>query len=71
LSAILIIYNYLKDIGGVKNLSWYNEIVPAPFLGILILMLLSVPWFIKYLNNKRYKKLFSDIMDSVHHLNDQ
>jgi len=71
LSAILIIYNYLTDIGGVKNLSWYNEIVPVPLLGILILMLLSVPWFIKYLNNLRYKKLFSDLMDSVHQLNDQ
>jgi hypothetical protein len=71
LSTIVIIYNYLTDIGGVKNLSWGNEIVPAPLLGILILMLLSVPWFIKYLNNQRYKKLFSNLMDSVHQLNDQ
>jgi Flp pilus assembly protein TadB len=71
LSAILIIYNYLTDIGGVKNLSWYNEIVPVPLLAILILMLLSVPWFIKYLNNRRYKKLFSDLNESVHQLSDQ
>jgi hypothetical protein len=71
LSAILIIYNYLTDIGGVKNLSLGNEIVAVPLLGILILMLLSVPWFIKYLNNQRYKKLFSNLMDSVHQLNDQ
>jgi Flp pilus assembly protein TadB len=67
----LIIFNYLADIGGVKNLSWYNEIVPVPLLGILILMLLSVPWFIKYLNNRRYKKLFSDLNESVHQLSDQ
>jgi hypothetical protein len=71
LSAILIIYNYLTDIGGVKNFSLNNEIVPVPLSGILILMLLSVPWFIKYQNNRRYKKLFSDLMDSVHQLNDQ
>jgi Flp pilus assembly protein TadB len=71
LSAILVIINYLKDIGGVKNLSWGNEIVPIPLLGILILMLLSVPWFIKYQNNRRYKKLFSNLKESVHQLNDQ
>jgi hypothetical protein len=70
LSAILIIYNYLTDIGGVKNLSWSNNIVPAPLLGILILMLLSIPWFIKYLNNLRYKKLFSNLRESAHQLND-
>lgn len=71
LSAILIIFNYLTDIGGVKNLSWGNNIIPAPLLGILILMLLSVPWFIKYLNNHRYKKLFSNLLESVRQLNDQ
>ena len=70
LSAALIIYNYLTDIGGFKNFSLSNEMVPVPLLGILILMLLSVPWFIKYLNNHRYKKLFSDLMDSIHQLND-
>src|SRR5664280_1676420 len=71
LFAILIIYNYLTDIGGVKNLSWHNEIVPLPLLGTIILMLLSVPWFIKYLNNRRYKKLFSDLNESVHQLSDK
>ena len=71
LAAFLITFNYLTDIGGGKNLSWSTEIVPVPLLGILILMLLSVPWFIKYLNSQRYKKLFSNLMDSVHQLNDQ
>ena len=71
LFAILIIYNYLTDIGGVKNLSWHNEIVSLPLLGTIILMLLSVPWFIKYLNNRRYKKLFSDLNESVHQLSDK
>jgi hypothetical protein len=71
LSAVLIIFNFLTDIGGVKNLLWSNEIAPLPLLGILILMLLSVPWFIKYQNNKRYKKLFSNLRESIHQLNDQ
>jgi len=71
LSAIFIIFNYLADIGGVKNLLWYNEIVPVPLLGILILMLFSVPWFIKYLNSRRYKKLFSDLNESVLQFSDQ
>jgi|ERR1035437_7610342 hypothetical protein len=71
LSAILIIFNYLKDIGGVKNLSWDTGIVPVPLLGLLVIMLLSVPWFIKYQNNQRYKKLFSNLKESVQQLNDQ
>jgi hypothetical protein len=71
LSAILIIFNYLKDIGGVKNLSWDTEIVPVPLLVVLVLILLSVPWFIKYQNNQRYKKLYSNLRESVHQLNDR
>jgi hypothetical protein len=71
LSAILIIYNYLTDIGGFKNLSWGNEIIPIPLPGILVLMLLSVPWLIKYQNNHRYRKMFSILKESVHQLNDQ
>jgi hypothetical protein len=71
LLAILIIFNYLAEIRGIKNLSWGNEIVPLPLLVILILMLLSVPWFIKYQNNRRYKKLFLNLKESAHQLNDQ
>lgn len=58
LSSILIIYNYLSDIGGAKNLSWGNEVVPIPILGILILFLLLIPWFIKYHDNQTYRKLY-------------
>lgn len=68
LSAILIIFNYLADIGGVKNLSWGAGTVQAPLIGILILMLLLMPWFIKYQNNRRYKKLFSNLNESVQEL---
>lgn len=70
LSAILIIFNYLADIGGVKNLSWSAGTVPAQLIGILILMLLSVPWFIKYQNNRRYKKLFSNLNETLCQLRD-
>jgi hypothetical protein len=68
LLSILIIFNYLKDIGGVKNLSWGNEVVPIPLLGILILMLLLFPWFIKYQDNQNYRKLYSKLNESALHL---
>jgi hypothetical protein len=68
---VMLIYNYLTDIGGIKNLTSGNNIIPAPLLAILILMLLSIPWFIKYLNNRRYRKLFSNLTDSVSQLNDK
>jgi hypothetical protein len=70
LSAILIIYNYLTDIGGVRNLSWGNEVVPIPLLGILILMLLLIPWYIKYQDNRMYRKLYSNLNESARHLDD-
>jgi hypothetical protein len=70
LSAILLIFSYLTDIGSISNLSWSSGIVPAPLIGILILMLLSIPWFIKYQNNRRYKKLLSDLNETVHQLRD-
>lgn len=68
LSAALIIFNYLQDIGGVKNFSRGSEIVPVPLLSMLIIMLLLVPWFIKYQNNRRYKILFSNLRESAHEL---
>lgn len=70
LSAILIIFNYLKDIGGIKNLSWNTGIVPVELLGILIVMLLTVPWYIRSQNNQRYKKLFSDLREMANQLDD-
>lgn len=69
LSAILIIFNYISDIGGVKNLSWSNKILPLPLLGFLILILLFIPWFIKYQHNQRYKKIYSSLNDSARLLN--
>ncbi len=69
LSAILIIFNYISDIGGVKNLSWSNKILPLPLLVFLILILLFFPWFIKYQHNQRYKKIYSNLNDSARLLN--
>jgi hypothetical protein len=65
LSAILIVYNYLSDIGGIRNLSLHNEIIPAPLVGILILILLLIPWFFRYQNNRRYNKLYSKLNESA------
>lgn len=71
MSAILIIVNYITDIKGIKNLSWSNEILPVPLLGILILMLLFIPWFIKYQHNQRYKNLYAKLNESASILNDE
>lgn len=66
--TILLIYNYINDIGGVKNLSWDNEI--QTLVLIAILMLLSIPWLLKYQNNQRYKKIYSSLNDAANFLND-
>lgn len=63
--AGLIIYGYLSEIGGLTNLSWDNEILPLPFLGIIILLLLIIPWFIKYQHYRRYKKVYLSLNKSV------
>jgi hypothetical protein len=71
LSAVLLIVNYISDIGGVKNLSFRNEIIPLPFLLFFILMLLLMPWFIKYLHNQRYRKIYFELNNSARILNDE
>lgn len=71
LSAVLVIVNYISDIGGVKNLSFHNEIIPLPFLLFFILMLLLMPWFIKYLHNQRYRKIYFELNNSVRILNEE
>ena len=71
LSAVLIIVNYIFDIGGVKNLSLQNDIIPLPFLLFLILVLLLLPWFIKYLHNQRYRKIYYELNNSARILNEE
>lgn len=68
LLAIWIIYLHLKDIGGMKNIATGNEI--QPLIIILLLLLLAIPWFMKYQNNQRYKKLFSDLNSAANYLDD-
>jgi hypothetical protein len=65
LSAILIIYNYISDIGGIENLSWDKGILPLPLIVLFILILLLCPWFIRYQHNQRYKKLYANLKDSM------
>jgi len=69
LFTALIVYSYLTDIGGIKNLSWDNEILPVPLLGIIILMFLVIPWFIKYQHNQRYRNIYLDLNKSTSILN--
>lgn len=71
LLVIIIIYSFLKDIGGLKNLSWSNDILPMPFLVFLILILLLSPWLIKYHHNQRYKKIYVNLRHSVNLLRDE
>ena len=69
LLAILIVSGYLKDIGGVRNFSLRNEILPVPLLGIFILILLIIPWFIKYQHKQRYKNIYLNLNKSARILN--
>jgi hypothetical protein len=68
--AIGIAYCYVKDIGGINNLSWNDNILPLPLLIFFILILLFIPWLVKYQHNQSYKKLYSNLNDSVSLLND-
>lgn len=63
LLAIVVIRGYIHDIGGFKNLSGANEF--QPIILIFITILLLTPWFIKYQNNQRYKKIDLDLDDST------
>jgi hypothetical protein len=71
LSAILVIVNYLSDIGGLRNLSMGNETVPLPFLLFFIILLLLLPWLIKYLHNQRYRKIILELNNSVRILTEE
>jgi hypothetical protein len=68
LLAFFSAHNYIKDINGVKNLSWDNPIQTLVLIAILIL--LSIPWLIKYQNNQHYKKLYSNLNESAKFLDE-
>jgi hypothetical protein len=67
--AILIIYIAVKDSANGNNLFWGNQIMP--FVMIPVLLLLALPWFIKYQFNQEYKKTFSNLNDSLNFLKDE
>jgi hypothetical protein len=69
LLLIMVIRGYIHDIGGFKNLSGSNEF--QPIILIFILILLLTPWFIKYHNNQRYRKLDSSLKNSTDQLKDE
>jgi hypothetical protein len=60
---------YLKEIGGIKYISWENGM--TTLILIFILLLLFIPWFMKYQHNHRYKELYSSLWDSLNFLNEE
>jgi hypothetical protein len=69
LLAILIIWSYIHDFGGLKNLSGPNAM--QSFILFIILLLLLIPWFLKYQNNQHYRKIDSSLIESMKLLNDE
>ena len=67
--AIGTTWLWLKDIGGIKRLS--TSAIPLPFIVVLILMLLFIPWIIKYQHNQRYKKLYESLSESSDFLKEE
>jgi hypothetical protein len=68
LLGIGILYLHLKDIGSMKNSVSGNEV--QPLIMVLLFLILAIPWFIKYQNTRRYKKLFTDLNSSANYLED-
>jgi hypothetical protein len=68
LLVIVIVYNYIND-AGEYNLFRNNAILP--FLFIPVLLLLIVPWIIKFQQNREYKKIYSNLDKSVEFFNDE
>jgi hypothetical protein len=71
LGAFWIVYCYLIDIGGAKNLFTINHSVPLPLFEFFIILLLLVPWSLIYQHNLRYRKLYENINESVDFLRDE
>jgi pilus assembly protein TadC len=69
LLLIMVIREYIHDIGGFKNLSGSNEF--QPIILIFIFILLLTPWFIKYQNNQRYRKIELSLNNSTDQLKDE
>lgn len=59
--AIAIICILVRDHEGLKELS--------VFVVILILLLLSIPWLIRYQHNKRYKDIYTNLNQSTDFFN--
>jgi membrane protein YdbS with pleckstrin-like domain len=67
--AVWLTHNYINDNAGVKNLSWGNQI--QALVIIAIILLLVVPWLIKYQHHQNYKKIYSDLNESASYLNEE
>ena len=54
IGMLLVLFN---DFDGVKNL--------LPLLIVLILLLFLAPWFVKYLYNQQYKRVYANLNKSI------
>jgi len=66
--AMWSICSYIKDIGGFKHIFFGDAF--QTLLMIIIIILLSIPWLIKYQHNRRYRKLYSNLNNSSNFLED-
>jgi hypothetical protein len=66
---VIISATYIKDIGGIKLLPKGDQM--NNFLMVLILILLFTPWLVRFQDIKRYKKLFSNLNNSIISLGDE
>jgi len=60
--AIIVLRGYIRDIGGFNNFSVTDAF--NPLILIFVVILLLTPWFLKYLNNQRYRKFDAQLNDS-------
>lgn len=63
--AIGLTITILNDQGSIYL---FNTTGMIPFLITFIFILLSVPWFIKYLYNQKYKRLYQNLRNSLNNL---
>jgi hypothetical protein len=67
--AFLSSYGYIRDIGGIKNLFVWNAF--QTLMLFVILILLFIPWLIKYQHSLNYRALYTNLNDSVNYLNEE
>ena len=58
----VLIVNYLHEIIGIKNIMKEGE--SGVYVIIAVLILLTIPWILRFINNAHCKKIISDFGES-------